>query len=239
LGYRDVEYEAFGVERPHRVRRFLEALEVVRRLWTEPAVTFEGRFFRLRGATCTVRPLQKPHPPIWIAANNDGAILRAARLGYPWFLNPHATLSVLERQMALYRQGLAQAGHPPPSEVPLAREMFIAPTREEAWRIARPYLEGKYQAYAEWGQDRALPGQETFRLPWEELARDRFILGAPDEAIAEIERYHQRLGATFFLFRVQWPGMESHYALRVIELFGLHIIPYFRKKYGGAAPSAE
>lgn len=233
LGYRDIEYEAFGVERRQRVGRFMEALEVVQRLWTQPQVTFEGQHFRLREAVCTVRPIQKPHPPIWIAANNDGAILRAARLGHAWFVNPHAALPTIERQMALYRQEVARAGHPLPADLPLGRELFIAPTREEAWRIARPYLEGKYQAYAEWGQDRALPGQESFRVSFEELARDRFILGTPEDAIAEIERYHQRLGANFFLFRVQWPGMENYHTLRVIELFGLHIIPYFRKKYGG------
>ncbi|MCS7207638.1 MAG: LLM class flavin-dependent oxidoreductase [Dehalococcoidia bacterium] len=233
LGYRDIEYEAFGVERRHRVGRFLEALDLVKRLWTQPQVTFESQHFRVREAVCTIRPLQKPYPPIWIAANNDSAILRAARLGHPWFINPHAALPTIERQMALYRQEVQRAGHTPPADIPLGRELFIAPTREEAWRLARPYLEGKYRAYAEWGQDRALPGQESFQVPFEELARERFILGTPEDAIAEIERYHQRLGANFFLFRVQWPGMENYHTLRVIELFGLHVIPYFRKKYGG------
>ena len=50
LGYRDMEYEAFNVERRHRVPRFLESLDLIKRLWTEDDVTFEGEHFRLRGA---------------------------------------------------------------------------------------------------------------------------------------------------------------------------------------------
>ena len=48
-------------------------------------------------------------------------------------------------------------------------------------RNAQPYMEAKYQAYADWGQDKALPGEEDFRIPFEELARDRFILGSSEK----------------------------------------------------------
>ena len=63
LGYRDIEYQAFNVERRHRVGRFLESLELVQRLWTEDEVTFHGRHFNLDNATCAIRPVQTPHPP--------------------------------------------------------------------------------------------------------------------------------------------------------------------------------
>ncbi|MFQ5761522.1 MAG: LLM class flavin-dependent oxidoreductase, partial [Candidatus Bathyarchaeia archaeon] len=69
LGYRDIEYEAFGVSKKHSVSRFTEALVVIKSLWTEDSVTFHGRHFTLNNVTMTVKPLQKPHPPIWIAAN--------------------------------------------------------------------------------------------------------------------------------------------------------------------------
>jgi Luciferase-like monooxygenase len=90
IGYRDVEYQAFGMTSRDRVPRMMEALDLINRLWSQQVVTFEGRFFRLHDATCTIRPVQKPHPPIWIAANADPAVRRTARLGYSWFINPHA-----------------------------------------------------------------------------------------------------------------------------------------------------
>ena len=231
LGYRDIEYEAFNVDRRHRVSRFLESLELVKRLWTEDDITFEGKHFQLTGGTSTVRPIQKPYPPIWIAANNDGMVRRAGRLGHPWFLNPHATLTTLERQMGIYREGLEQGGNPMPGELPIIKELHVARTHEEAVRVAGPYMESKYRSYADWGQDKVLPGEEDFRVSFEELARDRFLVGSVEEVIQQIEEHHQRLGANHFLFRVHWPGMEAYHAYRVVEIMGDHVLPYFRRKY--------
>src|SRR5579862_8170179 len=179
IGYREVEFEAFGMTARERVPRMLEALQLIKRLWTEEAVTFEGRFFRVHDATCTIRPVQKPMPPIWIAANADRAVLRTARLGYSWFINPHAALPTIERQWERYKQALAEASQPMPAARPICLELHVAPSHEEAVATARPFLEAKYAAYAEWGQDKALPGNESFRVGFEDLARDRFILGTP------------------------------------------------------------
>ena len=110
LGYRDVEFDAFGVPRGQRVRRFEQCLEVVKRLWTEDNVSFENDICKLTNVTMTCRPIQQPYPPIWFAANNDRAVKRAARLGDSWFVNPHATIPEITRQLALYRAELARLG---------------------------------------------------------------------------------------------------------------------------------
>jgi alkanesulfonate monooxygenase SsuD/methylene tetrahydromethanopterin reductase-like flavin-dependent oxidoreductase (luciferase family) len=232
IGYRDVEYEAFGMTSRQRVPRMLEALDLIKRLWSEEVVTFKGRHFSVTNATCTIRPVQKPTPPIWIAANADPAVLRTARLGYSWFINPHAALPTIERQWQRYKQALAEAGHPMPKDRPIALELHVAPTHEEAVAIARPFLEAKYAAYAEWGQDKALPGEESFRVPFDELARDRFILGTPDEVIAEIEARVARLDSNYLIFRMGWPGMEAAKIMRVIQMMGDKVLPYFHSKYG-------
>lgn len=232
LGYREVEYEAFGVERKDGVGRMLEGLELIKRLWTEEEVTFEGKFFQLHRATCTIRPLQRPYPPIWIAANADAAVERTGRLGYPWFINPHAALPTIERQWDLYRRALAGAGHPLPTARPITLELHVAPKREEAIATAQPFLAAKYHAYADWGQDKVLPGDESFRVAFEALARDRFILGSPADVIEQLERRVERLESNFFVFRVGWPGMENHKILRVLELMGAHVLPHFHRKYG-------
>jgi alkanesulfonate monooxygenase SsuD/methylene tetrahydromethanopterin reductase-like flavin-dependent oxidoreductase (luciferase family) len=71
VGYRDVEFEAFGVQKKERGARFEESLEAIKRLWTEDEVSFDGRFFRIPKAQVRTRPLQRPHPPIWVAAQAD------------------------------------------------------------------------------------------------------------------------------------------------------------------------
>ena len=110
LGYRDQEYAAFNVDRRTRVSRMVECLEVVKRLWTEDTVNHRGSHFTLDGARMPLKPLQKPHPPIWIAANSDTAVVRAARLGYTWYVNPHATYSTIKDQIELYRLAGEEAG---------------------------------------------------------------------------------------------------------------------------------
>ena len=232
LGYRDVEYQAAGIRRAERIPRFEEALTLIRRLWTEDDVTFHGRHFNLDHGTCTIRPVQRPHPPIWVAANNDSAIRRAGRLRCAWLVNPHATTETLIRQTALYREALAAAGQKADSaddpEFPIIKELHVADTHEESLAVARPYLEKKYQAYADWGQDKELPGDESFRVSFDELAKDRFILGSVDEVVEQIDAQHRRLGVDHFIFRIWWPGMPVEYASRVVELLGAHVLPKFR-----------
>jgi alkanesulfonate monooxygenase SsuD/methylene tetrahydromethanopterin reductase-like flavin-dependent oxidoreductase (luciferase family) len=147
LGYREVEFDAFKVPKGQRLRRFEECLEIVKRLWTEDKVSVETDVCTLANVTLTCRPVQKPHPPIWFAANSDAAVRRAARLGDTWFVNPHATMASIARQMGLYREELARLGKPLPRVRPLIKEIYCAKDRRTALELAGPYLGAKYRAY--------------------------------------------------------------------------------------------
>lgn len=219
LGYRDEENAAFGVPR-ERVRVFREKLDVVRRLLEGEAVTASGHGYRLDGARLAPRPLQRPRPPLWMAANADAAVRRAARLADTWLVNPHATVAEVERQLALFR---AERGSDP-DELPMLREVCVAPTDEEALRLARPYLARKYAAYVDWGQSDVLPPTDTLRREWEELRAGRFIVGGPETAAAEI-RALAALGVTELVVRVQWPGLPQRDALRSLELLATEVLP--------------
>jgi alkanesulfonate monooxygenase SsuD/methylene tetrahydromethanopterin reductase-like flavin-dependent oxidoreductase (luciferase family) len=228
LGYREQEYEAFGVQGKERVPRFLESLEVIKRLWSEDEVTHHGRFYHLTRARLALRPVQKPHPPIWFAANNDGAVARSARLADAWVINPHATLEILRQQVALYRKALQAAGKPFPAELPIIKELYVAPDRRTAIEECRPFLEAKYKAYGSWGQDKALPQGESFDVAFEELVQDRFVIGDPDDCIRELRRHVDLLGVNCFIFRIQWPGMEQARVLRTIALLAERVMPALR-----------
>ena len=225
LGYRDEEYTAFGIDRSERVERMNESLEVMKLLWSEEEVEFHGKYYHVPKVKPATRPIQKPHPPIWVAANNDVAIRRAARWGYPWLINPHATVPMVAEQFKTYLATLEKAGQPTPDTLPMMRELYVASDRETAFLESQPYLETKYAAYAAWGQDKALPGNESFSVPYQDLARDRFLLGSPDEVVNEMLRYQDDLGVNYLIFRMQWPGMPQEQALRQIELMGKEVIP--------------
>jgi len=228
LGYRPEEFESFGVPMKGRGARFAEILDVTKRLWQGDEVTFHGQHVRIDKARLMLRPVQKPHPPVWIAASGDAAVVRAAQMGDAWLINPHAGLDTLERQMQLYRDTLTAAGRPFPSELPIFKELSIGETREKALAVARPSLGQKYLSYAQWGLDKPMPSNENLNRAIDDLARDRFIIGTPDDCCAEIERYHRLLGVNHFILRLQWPGFPHADTLRAIEMVGKYVIPAFR-----------
>jgi alkanesulfonate monooxygenase SsuD/methylene tetrahydromethanopterin reductase-like flavin-dependent oxidoreductase (luciferase family) len=229
LGYRDVEFDAFKVPKGHRVRRFEQGLEIVKRLWTEDKVSVDTDVCTLSNVTLTCRPVQQPHPPIWIAANNDNAVRRAARLGDAWFVNPHTTMVEIKRQMALYREELRSVGKPTPRVVPLIKEIYCAKDRKSALELAGPYLAAKYKAYASWGQDAVLPGGDTFQQPFESLLRDRFVRGSPEECWEQLRPCWEELGANFLFLRTQWSGMPLGHALASMRLISDEILPALRR----------
>lgn len=229
LGYRPEECQAYGITMQERVPRFLESLELIKLLWTSDEVSFSGRFYSLPKVKSTIRTVQQPHPPIWMAANQAVAVRRCGALGHTWVMNPHVTRDVLREQLGEYREALAAHGYPMPSELPLLREAWIANSRERAWQEAAPYLARKYAVYTDWGQDRAVPPDQTFDRPLEELARQRFVIGTPDDLVAEARRYADELGVTTLVLRVQWPGMPRQQVLDQIRLIGESVLPRLEK----------
>jgi alkanesulfonate monooxygenase SsuD/methylene tetrahydromethanopterin reductase-like flavin-dependent oxidoreductase (luciferase family) len=228
LGYRDVEFKAFGVPRRERARRFEANLVAVRRLWTEDKVSLRTPYFELEDASCLPKPLQRPHPPIWIGANADPAVERAARLGDCWYIGPAVELGTVERQMALYRRALDAAGKPFPAELPMRREVFVARTRAEAIRLCAPYLGAKYKAYHAWRQE--LPADDTgFEQEFEDLIGDRFLIGSPAEVAEQVLALHRRLGVNHLVMSTEWAGMPASLAMETIEMIAREVFPRVRQ----------
>jgi alkanesulfonate monooxygenase SsuD/methylene tetrahydromethanopterin reductase-like flavin-dependent oxidoreductase (luciferase family) len=228
LGYRDAENKAFGLNPRERVGRLVEGLQVLERLWSGEPVSYEGKHFTLRDVRISMPPAQRPRPPIWLAANTDPGVRRAARLGDAWLMNPHTTGAALQRQLALFHDTRRQAGRPAAREVPLLRECCVAPTTAAALAAGGPFLDAKYGAYRSWEQDKALPADDQWSAMFEELARDRFLLGEPARVRDEIARYREALGVTTLIVRVQWPGMAQADVLRSIRLLGEQVLPALR-----------
>ena len=230
IGYREVEFKAFGMDTKDRGRRFEENLIAIRRLWTEPSVTMKGSHFELDNASASIVPLQKPTPPFWVGANVDAGVERAARMADAWLINPHQRLDTLERQIGVYHAALEKAGKPKPAVMPMMRECFVARTNEEALRRARPYLEAKYKQYHEWGQDKSMAkGDDDLSLSFEQLIDQRFLVGSVDEVAEQIVEYNKRLGVNVVIPAFQQIGTPHSQVLEALHLFAEEVIPKVRK----------
>ena len=225
LGYREGEFVAAGVPRSERVSRLEEGIEVIRRLWSEETVTHRGRHFTIEEMGLGLKPLQRPGPPIMVAASVEPAIRRAARIGDAWLITSYPSGQILKGQMGAYREALAAAGKEMPADAPIIRECYLSPNHGAALEECRGPLAYKYASYASWGQDKFLPESERFDQPFEKFVRDRFIIGDPSYCREEILRYRESLGVTHFIMRVQWPGLEQEKVIRTIELLGREVLP--------------
>ncbi|MBW8825088.1 MAG: LLM class flavin-dependent oxidoreductase [Acidobacteria bacterium] len=105
-GWHQAEYEAYGMpfESPAvRLRRLAESVEIVRLLWTQDVVDYDGEFWTLRGARCNTKPVQQPSPRIWVGATGPRALRQAGRIGDAWntpFASPEDYARKLELVMS-------------------------------------------------------------------------------------------------------------------------------------------
>jgi alkanesulfonate monooxygenase SsuD/methylene tetrahydromethanopterin reductase-like flavin-dependent oxidoreductase (luciferase family) len=228
-GFLEREFRGFGVPRSERSSRLEEGTELIRRLWTEDELTFHGQHYQVEGLSTGTKPLQKPTPPIWIAGLGDAGVRRVARIGDSWLINPYVDLAALERQTAIYRDALATVGKPFPPELPIRRDCYLADNREQALRGAE-FL-GKY--YTEhivtsvhYQQDLAPDARPDLGRALDEVARDRFLVGTPDECVETIQRFGEALGCNHFI--LAWPELPHEEVLQQVDLLGRRVIPRFK-----------
>ena len=226
LGYRNDELNAFNLTKQQRFQRFVEGVEIIKRLWTENDVSFTGAVFKLKNVSVDPKPLQKPRPPIWIAANSDVAVARAATLGDGWMIGPHSAIDELQGQVEFCRQAWTAAGKPGSPAMPIIRETFVASTRKEAKEKARPCLEQLYRTiYVKWKQNQAMSDPSELSWAFDRLSKGRFILGSPEECVEQIKEYKTRLATDYILPRFDWtPGLSQDEILKSMRLFGEKVI---------------
>ena len=220
LGWRDFQFDGFGIPKSERLSRFREVLAVMKQLWSEPRVTHQGNHFQMADIPSVGRPLQQPHPKIYIAANQDRGVLRAARQSDGWLVSSRSTLPTIRHQVELYREAAAAAGKPGYISAKSWREMFIAESREEAIRIARPHVEWLYQDRAASGHSLELPEADRIDVGFEQVLHRPFHYRQPGwKCVGEKSRiYTWELGIQELILRCQWPGMPNQDSLRAVEL---------------------
>jgi probable F420-dependent oxidoreductase len=131
LGGQTADYAAFGITPERRVRRFVEGLEVMKALWTEPAVTYTGQFWRLEGIAQEPKPVQKPHPPIWFGARQPAALRRAVRLGDGFMGAGSSSAQEFKSQVQLLRGFLEEAGRDP-ATFTISKRVYLAVDDDKA-----------------------------------------------------------------------------------------------------------
>jgi probable F420-dependent oxidoreductase len=183
-------FAAFGISEERYVARFTEGLAVMKALWTQPRVTFDGEFWQLKDAAMEPKPFQKPYPPVWFGANGEAALRRVVRLGDGFFGAGSAPTASFADQVRIVRDALAQAGRSA-AGFPIAKRVYIGVEDDPA--RARERVNGAMERI--YGR----------RVPAIEAAA---IAGTPQECAREV-RAVAEAGAELILFTTVYEPAEQ------------------------------
>ena len=128
-------FSAFAVDPSSLVARFSEGLRLMEALWTEPRVTFRGRFWQLESAAMEPKPVQEPRPPLWFGASHPAALRRAVRLADGFFGAGSSTTAQFVEQVRIVRGALTEAGRDP-GGFRIAKRVYIG-VDDDAGRARR------------------------------------------------------------------------------------------------------
>lgn len=211
-GWRREEFVAYGYsweDDTVRLARLLEALEVVRRLWTGGPVSYAGQYYRLDQAVCRPQPVQRPHPPIWLGEARHPRLLEAiARYADGWNSVP-ASPRLYAEKLAAVRAACARLGRDPATlELSLETQVLVGADRGEVRRVME-----RIAALAErYGQP--VPEPPEAESPW--------LVGTPDEVVDQLRSYTALGVRHVLLWFMDFPETAG------LRLFAERVLPAFR-----------
>ena len=231
LGWREEEFEGFGVPLSGRVARLVASMDTMRRAWRgelAPGGPLQD------GPSVAVRPLpaQPGGPPLWIGAASEPAVRRAGRLA-DGFMATEVSPGMLAEQVALARQGFEAAGRTGDFAISVHLPVFAwdSPDAWELIRDSRRYIAWKYEemesARGQTDEPRLPPpmtGAEADAL------RESIILGTPAQVASAIDEYRRAAGGDLtFIAGLYFPGLDWDLQRRALELFATEVAPLVRE----------
>ena len=246
-GNRPVEFEGYRVPQIESRERFEESLEIMVRAWTKERFAFEGRHFTIPEVRVIPKPLQQPHPPIYVVCVSPDTIEATALRGWP-MLNSilRGPIDPLVQQRDTYVNACRKAGR---SEAEIAsllarwgvsRHIYVAPTDAQALAEAKDaemwYQEALRRFLIPERIDRVhpllQPGFRTLEermahVSWDQLVAETLAIGSPDTVAAKIAEMRD-LGVGEVLCWMNFGGLPQARVRRSMELFAREVLPRFR-----------
>jgi alkanesulfonate monooxygenase SsuD/methylene tetrahydromethanopterin reductase-like flavin-dependent oxidoreductase (luciferase family) len=231
-GYAPGEFEGYGIPRNERVSRLEEGIEVIKGMWTQDPFSHEGKHYHLKNIRLMPKPVQSPHPPLWIGARGPKGVERAARLGCHF-------LGVSDKKTQdIYDSALRRYGRDPKDYYAAQlRWTHVAPTHDQAWDNVQEHLHYMLSWYGRWiVEAKDFRGDEQFGQlpPASELRKtDQQLIGAPligttEEVSRELQQFVKNIRTTHLVLGMHLPGLDPDKSRRSMELFAKEVMPRLR-----------
>jgi probable F420-dependent oxidoreductase len=228
LGWRDEEFEGFGVSIRQRAGRIEGIVSTLRQAWGDGLTTGDGRYFTYPDLNVTPKPARGAATPIWIGAGGEPAVRRAGRVA-DGYLGSGASVAALAERAGWVREEAARAGRDPDAVEIAVHRVTFAWRDGDAWEKvadAARYMNWKYadMGAARSSTTRGLPGPGDAPSP--EDVRSRTIVGTPEQVAEQIRAYADTLGANgSFVFRGHLPGLDPAVQREAFDILVEQVIP--------------
>ncbi len=223
------EFASFKISHDDSATRMREAVHIILKAWEDGPFDFHGELFDYENIEVLPKPVQRPHPPIWVGASRSDDTFRwAGEQGYhlmtlPYMYEPE----VLQHWIGVYRDALVAAGHDPATREILGKfHIYVAESDRKAREEAMPYL-ANYRDIANERNAGNVAGTGGRLDLDEQIRRGDVIAGDPERVIEVINLWRERLGLTTISGTVFFGGMPQELALRNIRLFADRVMPAF------------
>ncbi len=224
-GSEPVEYRKLGLNRDEATQRFKESTEIIRQAWSDQPVNFHGEFYSYENVNILPKPVQRPHPRIWVGATRTEDTFRyAGKNGYDLMTLPfiHPSTDALRDLVKMYRDELSRAGHDFVGREVLGKfHIYVSDSYERGVREAGPFMKNYSAIHSAADPDRKL----TSRDLGSDMARGVIIVGDPERCKDTIQRWHEEGGITTFSGTFHFGGMPQEMALKNMRLFAERVMP--------------
>lgn len=201
-GFERSEFAAFGIPGEESAPRFHEAVDIVLKAWTNQRLNYEGKYFKYDNVEVLPKPLQAPHPPVWMAASSIPAIEWAAGQGHSILMDPHSSRADLIRKRRHYTAKLAEAGYSDAGRmIPMARLVAVDESAEKAHAVAKRAAEWTMAAYVGRAQGNARQEVRTFggKDPIDFYLEDVMIHGTAESVADQIMAFGEEIGMNYLM----------------------------------------
>lgn len=247
------DYQTFRSDRDDSRARVEEGIELMQRCWSGAPFDFEGRFHTAERLHVRPRPVQRPHPPVYIAANSEDSVLSAARLGLPALSSFFVPVPELQRRHTLYHETSLAAGRSEAEVDALERQgwgmrvVHVAPTREEALRATESPFMGYQRKMAVLRSDATggtVPGsfdRSLLRLRTfpEYLADGWALIGTPADVREGLQKYLDATGYQHVLLLMALPGIQTELSMRSMRMFAEQVAPAMEATGSSGTPASR
>ncbi len=192
IGYREKELETVGLTRKDRAPKLEESIQLMKELWSGEEVTFAGRYAKVTKVRMGFTPYQKPHPPIEMGAQSEGATKRAARITDGVFFGPQVGWKDIMHLVGVYRHARREAGHADVGILGASRSLMVGKSKEDAARVASQYLEKTFSMYRTWEMQES--SMVSLQLGFEKGLDEWTVHGSPKDCVETLLRARDEMG---------------------------------------------